>query len=114
MPSDTGGEQEAHHTLHPQLDSVVERCIRTAEEHLQKVVTSHQKDWGAGLPIFLLAYRTSTHDTTGFNPASLVFGRELRPPCGPLFGAPPDEEQPTFDHASNLEDHLPPTPEAGL
>jgi hypothetical protein len=44
---------------------MVERCIKTIEKHLQKVVLSHRKDWDARLSIFLLAYRASTHDTTG-------------------------------------------------
>jgi hypothetical protein len=36
--------------------------------------------WDARLPIFLLAYRTYTHDTTGWTSASLVLGRELQIP----------------------------------
>jgi transposase InsO family protein len=31
--------------LHPQSDGIVERYIKTLEEHLWKVVTSHQRDW---------------------------------------------------------------------
>jgi transposase InsO family protein len=30
--------------LHPQSDGMVERHIKTIEEHLQKVVASHQRD----------------------------------------------------------------------
>jgi transposase InsO family protein len=63
--------------LHPQSDGMVERYIRTVEDHLQKVVTSHQRDWDERLPIFPLAYRASTHDIMGLTLASLVFGREL-------------------------------------
>jgi hypothetical protein len=79
---------------------MVERYIKTTEEHLRKVVTSHQRDWDERLHLFLLAYRASTHDTTGFTPASLVFGRELRLPCDLLFGVPPDKERPTTDYAA--------------
>jgi hypothetical protein len=53
----------------------------------------------ARLPIFLLAHRAST-------PVNLVFGRDLQLPCNELFGAPPDKEQLTIDHAANLVDHL--------
>jgi transposase InsO family protein len=73
--------------LHPQLDGMVERYIRTVKEHLQKVVMSHQRDWDTRLPIFLLAYRAVTHDTTGLTPASLVFGREFQLPCELQFWA---------------------------
>jgi hypothetical protein len=31
--------------LHLQLDGMVERYIKTVEEHLRKVVASHQRDW---------------------------------------------------------------------
>jgi hypothetical protein len=84
----------------------VERYIKTVKEHLRKVVTLHQRDWDARLPIFLLAYRASTHDTTGLTPANLVFGRELRLPSDLLFGAPPDKELPTINHAADLVDRL--------
>jgi hypothetical protein len=72
------------------------------------------------LPLFLLAYRASTNDTTVFTPASLLFGRELRLPSDLLVGTPPDKERPTIEHAANLVEHLrdinnyaPPTSAAG-
>ncbi|PNF24989.1 hypothetical protein B7P43_G08361 [Cryptotermes secundus] len=92
--------------LHPQSDGMVERYVKTIEEHLRKVVSSHQRDWDERLPLFLLAYRASTHNTTGLTPAGLVFGRELRLPCDLLFGAPPDKEQPNTDYAADLVDNL--------
>jgi hypothetical protein len=85
---------------------MVERYIKTIQEHLQKVVASHQRDWDKRLPLFLLAYRASTHDTTGLTPASLSFGREHRLPCDLLFGAPPDKERPTTEHAADLVAHI--------
>jgi hypothetical protein len=50
--------------------------VKTIEEHLRKVVSTHQRDWDERLPLFLLAYRASTHDITGMTPANMVFGRE--------------------------------------
>jgi hypothetical protein len=44
------------------------------EDYLRKFVASHQRDWDERLPLFLLAYRASTHDTMGLTPARLVFG----------------------------------------
>jgi hypothetical protein len=92
--------------LHQQSDGMVERYIKTIEEHLRKVVASHQRDWDETLPLFLLAYRASTHDTTSLTPASLVFGRELRLPCDLLFGAPPDRERPTTDAADLADQYM--------
>jgi hypothetical protein len=75
-------------TLHPQLGDVVSSYIKTVENHLQKVVTSYQRDWEAILSIFFLAYRASTHSTQGITPSSLVFGRKFQLPCDMLLGAP--------------------------
>jgi hypothetical protein len=80
--------------------------IKTVKKHLWKVVPVNQTDWDERLPISLLAYRASTHDTMGLTLASLVFGRELRLSCNLLFGAPPDKKWPTIDHAADLVDCL--------
>jgi hypothetical protein len=71
--------------LRPKLDGVVERYVKTVEEHQRKVFVSHQMGGDARLRIFLLAYKASTHDSTGLTPANLVFGRELRLPSYLLF-----------------------------
>jgi hypothetical protein len=47
-------------SLRPQSDGMVERYIKTVEEHLQDVVASHQRDWNVRLPIVLLAHRLVT------------------------------------------------------
>jgi transposase InsO family protein len=61
--------------LHLQLDGMVERYVKAVEQHLCKVVSTHQRDWEETLPIFLLANTASTHESTGTIPASMVFGR---------------------------------------
>jgi hypothetical protein len=85
---------------------MVERYVKTIEEYMRKVVSTHQRDWDERLPIFMLAYRASTHDTTGMPPANMVFGRERRLPCDLLFGAPPDKEQSTTDYIADLVERL--------
>jgi hypothetical protein len=37
------------------LDDLVEGYVKTFEEHLRKVVSTHRKDWDERLPIFGLA-----------------------------------------------------------
>ena len=76
--------------LHQQSYGMVERYVKTIEENLRKVVSNHQRDWDDRLPLFLLAYRASTHQTTGVTPANMVFGREPRLPCDLKFETPPD------------------------
>jgi hypothetical protein len=79
------------------------RYVKTVMQHLRKVVTSHQRDWNEGLPVFLLAYKASTYDTLGMIPASLVLGR-ASPLCDLLFEAPIGKARPTIDHKANLVD----------
>jgi hypothetical protein len=69
--------------LYTQSDAMVECYIRSVKEHLWKIVTLHQRDWDARLPIFLLAYRTSALNIMGLTSASLVFGREFQMHCPP-------------------------------
>ena len=46
------------------------KAIRTAQEE--------SRDWKQELNTFLLAYRTTPHQTTGVSPAELLFGRKLQ------------------------------------
>lgn len=48
----------------------------------------HLKDSKDMLPIFMLSYQTSIHETTNMMPAISVFRWELRLPRGLLIGAP--------------------------
>ncbi|CAG2198006.1 unnamed protein product [Mytilus edulis] len=61
--------------MHPQSDGMVERLNRTLEDILSKYVTKHQKDWDEHLQLALMAYRSSDHESTGFSPSMLMFGR---------------------------------------
>lgn len=63
--------------LHPQSDGQVERQHQTIMNYLAKYVSENQKD-SLGIPMFLLAYRSSKHETTGMIPAELYFARHLR------------------------------------
>jgi transposase InsO family protein len=38
--------------LHPQSDEMVERYVKTIEEHLRKGFSTHQRVWDERLPIF--------------------------------------------------------------
>jgi transposase InsO family protein len=66
--------------LHLQSDGMVERYVKMIEEHLRKVVSTHQRDRYEMLPIFLLAYRASTHETTGMTPSNIFSGENFAYP----------------------------------
>ncbi|GFX63746.1 hypothetical protein TNCV_215461 [Trichonephila clavipes] len=76
--------------LHPQSDGMVERFNRTILNSLSLLVSSNQQDWDKKLPFFLLAYRSAVHETTGYSPSQMLFGRDLRLPADLLFSRPPD------------------------
>ena len=73
---------------------------------MRKAVYTHQRDWDERLPIFVLAYRASNHETTGVTPGNMVFGRELRLSCDLMFGAPLDKEQSTTVYNAALVERL--------
>ena len=65
---------------HPQCDGLVERQNRTLQDILSAYVSDHQDDWDQWVSLAVYAYNTSTHESTGFSPYELVFGRIARTP----------------------------------
>ncbi|KAJ8934594.1 hypothetical protein NQ318_006416 [Aromia moschata] len=59
------------------------------------------KTLGKFLHLFLLAYRSSVHETTGQTPASIVMGRELRLPCDLKFGCTPGDDVAGEDYGAS-------------
>ncbi|KAG5886025.1 hypothetical protein JTB14_023666 [Gonioctena quinquepunctata] len=92
--------------LHPQSDGMVERMNRTINRHLSKVVSDHQRDWDQYLHLFLMAYRSAVHESTGQTPASIIMGRELRLPCDLKFGIPPGTRHCGEDYVSKLRQRM--------
>jgi hypothetical protein len=41
----------------PQAHGLLKRYVKTIEERLKKVVSTHRPDWEVRLPMFQLAYR---------------------------------------------------------
>ncbi|GFV58533.1 retrovirus-related Pol polyprotein from transposon 412 [Trichonephila clavipes] len=60
---------------------MVERFNQTILNSLSLLVSSNQQDWDKKLPFFLLAYRSVVHETTGYSPSQILFGRDLRQPA---------------------------------
>lgn len=76
--------------MHPQSNGQVERQHQTLLNYLAKFISENQKDWDLWIFLGLLAYRSSKHEITGFTPAELFLGRELRLPLDFLHGRPPN------------------------
>jgi len=75
----------------PSTNGLVERFHRTLNSVLGKVVSSNQRDWDEHLPYAVAAYRATVHETTGYTPNYLFFGRENRAPLDLVAGPAPNE-----------------------
>lgn len=64
---------------HPQSNSV-ERAHSVMKRILRALCHEQKKEWDLALPAMLFALRTVAHESTGFTPAELVYGRNLRSP----------------------------------
>ena len=53
----------------------MESTNKVIEYILTKIVKIHCRDWVDRLPEALWAYRTTWHNTTGFSPYNLVYGK---------------------------------------
>jgi hypothetical protein len=69
------------HTTHLQSDSVMERYVKTVEDHLRKVILMDQRDWDK-------TYGSSIHDTTGTMPNTLRLGGSHICPATSCSGLP--------------------------
>ena len=75
--------------LHPESDGMVERFNATLGQQLAKFCRDNQACWDEKLPLMLMAYRSAEHEATGYTPARLMSGRELRLPIDVTTGMPP-------------------------
>lgn len=69
---------------HPQSNPV-ERFHRSIKRILKVLCIEAAPDWETQIPAALFALRTVTHDSTGFSPAELVHGNNLRTPAVLLY-----------------------------
>ncbi|GFT31136.1 retrovirus-related Pol polyprotein from transposon 412 [Trichonephila clavipes] len=76
---------------HPQSNPV-ERIHRTLKRILRVLCLEAIPDWEKILPQALFALRTVIHDSTGFSPAELVHGKNLRTPVMLLYEKMTEEE----------------------
>ncbi|KAK3895061.1 hypothetical protein Pcinc_001229 [Petrolisthes cinctipes] len=92
----------------PQSDEMVEKFNWTLGQELAKYCVEGQSEWEEKLPALLMAYRSAAHESTGYTPAKLILGHELRLPVDVQMGRPPGEELPTdtSSYAKHLQERL--------
>jgi hypothetical protein len=94
---------------HPSTNGMVERLHRTMNSMLAKVVDADQRNWCQLLPGVMAAYRATAHESTGFSPNVMMFGRESRMPVDVVLGNPNDSQLPlinTDDYVAELQERL--------
>ena len=84
---------------HPQCNGQTERFNRTMNSMLAQYVGTSQTDWDQWLPSVLFAYRTAVHESTGFSPYQLLFGRDPKQPIDFSIPAPLSQTVPAFNHS---------------
>ena len=68
-------------SYYPASDGQVERLNRTLIEMLSKYAEENHRRWDDHLPLVLLAYNSSVHDSTSLSPAMMTYARELDLPA---------------------------------
>ncbi|GFV87097.1 retrovirus-related Pol polyprotein from transposon 17.6 [Trichonephila clavipes] len=77
---------------HPQSNPV-EHFHRTVKRVLRVLCIEAAPNWESQVPAALFALRTVTHESTGFSPAELVYGNNLRTPVTLLYESWLDPEE---------------------
>ena len=91
----------------PKSDGIVERTCRSNQAMMSSYVSQNQKDWDVYLPLLVLAYNSSLHDTTKCTPSKMMLGREFRLPMYSALGIPEKRiSQCESDYAYRLERQL--------
>ena len=78
---------------HPQSDGQVERFNRTCKQMIKAFVNENMTDWDDHLPLLMMAYRASPHESTGLTPNMMMFGEECTLPLDVMVGAPPRQSR---------------------
>jgi len=82
----------------PQCNGGVERWHSTMNSLLAKTVQTHQRDWPQRLPYVVAAHNATVHESTGFSPNFLTYGRELAAPVDVALGNPSGEQMSVNDY----------------
>ena len=75
---------------HPMGNGQVERFNQILLQMLVTLEESKKSDWKAHVPSLVHAYNSTFHDSTGYSPYFLMFGRHTRLAIDAFFGLTPD------------------------
>lgn len=91
----------------PRTNGLIERFHRTMNQMIGKMVEDNHRNWHEVLPIVAATFRASVHESTGFSPNFLIFGRENVMPIDIVYGS---SQNPQYidqsDYAKELRETL--------
>ena len=90
----------------PKSNGLVEGFNKVLKTIMKTYVFDHKESvgtWDVMLPIFLMAYRSSVHGSTGETPHFLLTSREMKLPIDLLYSCPSDKETNVPDYVRQLE-----------
>ena len=82
-------------SYHPQSDGQVERYNKSIVDIMKRLV-KRTHDWDTVLGFSVCAYNATIHESTGFTPNRLWYGRELRYTFGSIVPDPEDPSERTY------------------
>ncbi|MFI0459984.1 MAG: DDE-type integrase/transposase/recombinase, partial [Candidatus Thiodiazotropha endolucinida] len=88
----TGMKKTRTTPYHPKGNGMVERFNKTLLNMLGTLEESQKTDWKSYVSTMTHAYNAAVHDSTGFSPFFLMFGRHPRLAVDALLGIPQDTE----------------------
>ena len=93
---------------HPISNGMCERFNRTLLDMISVYTNQNQTDWDVYLHMLTAAYRSCTHETTGYTPNFLMLGREVHLPIEVALGATPDSQPYSGEsgYVAQLQDKL--------
>lgn len=74
---------------------------------IKAYLKGEQKEWDRHLGCLAGAYRATIHESTGFSPNMLMFGREVKLPAQIMYNSPDDEEFTSYgDFVAKLRERM--------
>ena len=90
----SGVEKSRTTPYHPQSNGAVERMNATLLKMLRTLPENHKSKWHESVNKMLFAYNATRHDSTGYSPYYLLFGREAILPIDFVLNIEEDDKEP--------------------